>query len=55
MQVFWRQCRQVIHLLQAGFFFCSFLDPEDEGDTFLRNVGSHADYTALYSRRRHQP
>jgi hypothetical protein len=25
--------------------------PEDEGDTFLRNVSSHTDYTALYIRR----
>jgi hypothetical protein len=28
-----------------------FCDPEDGGDTFLRNVGSHTDYTALYPRR----
>jgi hypothetical protein len=26
-------------------------DSEDGGDTFLRNVGSHIDYTALYLRR----
>jgi hypothetical protein len=26
-------------------------DPEDGGDTFLRNVGSYTDYTALYPRR----
>jgi hypothetical protein len=26
-------------------------DPEDADDTFLRNVDSHADYTALYPRR----
>jgi hypothetical protein len=25
--------------------------PADEGDTFFRNVGLHADYTALYLRR----
>jgi hypothetical protein len=25
-------------------------DPEDGGDTFLRNVGSFTDYTALYPR-----
>jgi hypothetical protein len=24
------------------------LDPEDRGNTALRNVGSHTDYTALY-------
>jgi hypothetical protein len=27
------------------------VDPEDEGDSFLRKVGSHRDYTALYPRR----
>jgi hypothetical protein len=26
-------------------------DPEDGGDTFLRNVGSHRHYTVLYPRR----
>jgi hypothetical protein len=26
-------------------------DPEDRGDTFLRNVGSCTDYMALYPRR----
>jgi hypothetical protein len=26
-------------------------DPEDGGNTFLRNVGSYADYTVLYPRR----
>jgi hypothetical protein len=26
-------------------------DPEDGGDTFLRNVGSHKNYMALYPRR----
>jgi hypothetical protein len=26
-------------------------DPEDGGDTFLRNIGSHTHYTALYPRR----
>jgi hypothetical protein len=28
-------------------------DPENGGDTFLWNVGSYLDYTALYPRRRH--
>jgi hypothetical protein len=27
------------------------LDPEDGGYTFFRNVGSHTDYTTLYSIR----
>jgi hypothetical protein len=31
-----------------GFFY-----PEDGGDTFLRNVGSHKIYTAPHPRRHH--
>jgi hypothetical protein len=27
------------YLLYAGFFLCSFFDPEDRGDMLLRNVG----------------
>jgi hypothetical protein len=34
--------------LASGFFY-----PEDEGDTFLQNVGSHNIYTAPHPRRRH--
>jgi hypothetical protein len=34
--------------LARGFFY-----PEDVGDTFLRNVGSHKIYTAPHPRRRH--
>jgi hypothetical protein len=34
--------------LPRGFFY-----PEDGGDTFLRNVGSHKIYTAPHPRRRH--
>jgi hypothetical protein len=34
--------------LARGFFY-----PEDGGDTFLRNVGSHKIYTAPHPRRRH--
>jgi hypothetical protein len=30
-----------------------FFYPEDGGDTFLRNVGSHKIYTAPHPRRRH--
>jgi hypothetical protein len=33
--------------------FLAFLYPEDEGDTFLRNVGSHKTYTAPHPRTRH--
>jgi hypothetical protein len=32
--------------LARGFFY-----PEDGGDTFLRNVGSHKKYTAPHSRK----
>jgi hypothetical protein len=34
--------------LARGFFY-----PEDGGDTFLRNVGSHKKYTAPHPRNRH--
>jgi hypothetical protein len=34
--------------LAHGFFY-----PEDGGDMFLRNVGSHKIYTAPHLRRRH--
>jgi hypothetical protein len=33
----------------AGGFFC----PEDGGDAFFRNVGSHKIYMAPHPRRRH--
>jgi hypothetical protein len=36
--------------LARGFFY-----PEDGGDTFLRNVGSHKTYTAPHPRRRRSP
>jgi hypothetical protein len=36
---------------QSGFFLGLFLDPENGGDMFLRNVGwLSADYTALYNK-----
>jgi hypothetical protein len=34
--------------LERGFFY-----PEDGGDTFLRNIGSHKIYTAPHPTRRH--
>jgi hypothetical protein len=41
------------HLL-ARWFAELFFDPEDGGDTFLRNVGYHSThYTASYPRRRY--
>jgi hypothetical protein len=38
------------YITHAGFF-----EPQDGRDTFLRNVGSHTDYTALYPRRWQDP
>jgi hypothetical protein len=37
----------------AGFSLAEFFYPEDGGDTFLRNVGSHKIYMAPRPRRRH--
>jgi hypothetical protein len=37
----------------SWFLARGFLYPEDGGDTYLRNVGSHTIYTAPHSRRRH--
>jgi hypothetical protein len=31
---------------------CGFFYPEDRGDTFLRNIGSHKIYTAPHPRKR---
>jgi hypothetical protein len=40
-------------LLYAGFLHGLLFNPEDEGDAFIRTVGSvSADYTALYPRRK---
>jgi hypothetical protein len=42
---------EACHLL-TRWFAELFFDPEDEGDTFLRNVGCNStDYTASYPRR----
>jgi hypothetical protein len=35
------------------FLARGFLYPEDGGDTVLRNVGSHKNYTATHPRKRH--
>jgi hypothetical protein len=36
----------------ARWFLAQLIfDPEDGGDTFLRNVGSHTNHTMLYVRR----
>jgi hypothetical protein len=29
----------VCYLTLAGFMLCLYVDPEDGGDTFLRNIG----------------
>jgi hypothetical protein len=36
------------NLLHAGFLLGLILNCEDEGDKFIRNVGSHTNYTAIY-------
>lgn len=43
----------IIFIVRAGGWFLALLilDPEDEGDTFLRNVGLYTDYTSLHPRR----
>jgi hypothetical protein len=38
------------HAAAHWFLARPIFDPEDGGDTFLRKVGSHTNYTALYSR-----
>jgi hypothetical protein len=44
--------KQVASSFHAGFLLGLFLDPEDGGDMFLRNVGwLSSDYTALCPRR----
>jgi hypothetical protein len=44
--------RRTIPRLLARWFAELFFDPEDGGDTFLRNVGYNStDYTASYPRR----
>jgi hypothetical protein len=37
----------------SWFLACRFFYPEDGGDTFLRNFGSHKIYTAQHHRRRY--
>jgi hypothetical protein len=39
-------------LLARWFLARLIFDPEDGGDTFFRNVGSHTDCMALYPRRK---
>jgi hypothetical protein len=48
--VFWdvAPCRW---LCSCWFFACGFFYPEDGGDTFLRNVGSHKIYKVPHPRR----
>jgi hypothetical protein len=41
------------YLLHAGFLYGLFIEPEDEGDNFFRNISSHSKkyYIALYPRK----
>jgi hypothetical protein len=39
------------YLLAHWFLARMIFDPEDGGDTFLRNVGSYTDCTTLYLKR----
>jgi hypothetical protein len=46
-----RQAHRSLLPASAGFFLGLFFDPEDEGNMFLRNVGTVSpDYTALQAR-----
>jgi hypothetical protein len=46
-------CKEM-KMLTCWFLLNYFFDPEDGGDTFLRNVGCNStDYTASYARRRY--
>jgi hypothetical protein len=53
--LFWDIVRCSPYVKRSFIFTLVFarliFDPEDEGHTFLRNVGSHKDYTELYPRR----
>jgi hypothetical protein len=54
--IFWDIALCSLYMSWLGYLpslvSCSLIfDPEDGGDTFLRNVGSYMDYTALYPRR----
>jgi hypothetical protein len=54
--VFWdvAPCRScLLPPVHVGFFARGFFCPEDGGDAFLRNVGSHKIYTAPDPTRRH--
>jgi hypothetical protein len=42
-----------LHICSRWFLARGFFYPEDGGDIFLRNVGSHKIYTAPHPRRRH--
>jgi hypothetical protein len=45
--IYMNQCK----FLADWFLSRMIFGPEDEGNKFLRNVGSHKDCTALYPRR----
>jgi hypothetical protein len=50
----WLQTELSLHPpANAGSSLADIFYPEDGGDTFLRNVGSHKIYTTPHPRRRH--
>jgi hypothetical protein len=54
--IFWdiTPCSLLATCFQAGFLLGIFLDPEDGGDMFFRNVGRlSTDCTELYPRRQY--
>jgi hypothetical protein len=46
-------CKLSLQHLLSWFLARGFFYPEDGGDTFLRNVGSHKIYMVPHPRRRH--
>jgi hypothetical protein len=48
-----KACRIWLTTCSCWFLARGFFYPEDGGDAFIRNVGSHKIYTAPHPRRRH--
>jgi hypothetical protein len=46
-------CLNLPTLLLAGCLIGFFVEPEDEGSIFLRNMGDLPDYTALHPRNQY--
>jgi hypothetical protein len=45
-------CLQTAAICSCWFLALGFFYPEDGGDTFIRNIGSHKNYTAPHPRKR---